>query len=175
MDEKLDKITSSIQLLERQYDSANLRKKDITTFKQLVRHYEQDLVHVRHKENYLDYSSQRATALSFQESQKVSLFRARIFELKGVIAFAEDDPLKAREYIQIAIQHIKDDSYPVSGLGRSYREATNTSSPLTVQGVKSFAGGLLVLILIFIFIYVMFMPSDPLTENRPDTCYAREC
>lgn len=119
-------VEKSILELETRYNRVILVKKDISKYKKLVLETEK---YLSFRESI--YKSDRArtinmygTEMTFGTDYENQLLRSRVYELKGLIKFAEDSISDAKELIILAIDKLPPNYEPISNLAKNYFNKT---------------------------------------------------
>lgn len=126
--EKIDETEKLIKSIQTKVDNFSIQSKDIKDYKKICKQLELGIINTDDHipGNSFNDSKQAASDLAhYKLTVEMNLLKSRIYEVKAMIALAEEEPVKAREFINLAYDKLPktDNKYTlISHLGWSQKE-----------------------------------------------------
>lgn len=175
-EKEIAQAEAAIRQVENLYDSGELKPSYLAKYKKLVLNLKKYTA--ENEADIYDWNreSDRETTLSYDRYNRFFLLESRILELKAVLAYAEDDPSKAKEYIFLSKEKLPDGDkfWLASGLGRTYANVSDRGMQ-EWEKVKSFMSYALGIALVLLFIWFVFGYEGDDTFEEPDYCDTNIC
>jgi len=173
MEENISKSESSIRQVEQLFDSYRLTKSDLHKHERILKELEGFIAIESRKEDRWDVTSEKESVKQYLWNKDLNLLKARILELRAVLAFAQDDPVKAKEYVLLAKNKLPRDTLPVSGIGYDVVKDSNRGAD-EWDKVKKWASWVLIGVLVILFLWWAGTTSND-TFEEPEYCDRAIC